>query len=499
MHPTISQNLIKILSRLSKKEMKEVEIFINTSLHNTNTSVCTLFQVLKPFYPKFKIESKDLENIYQSLYPNATNWMKDPKIASRYRSLSSKLSGYLKDFLAFKEYQQDKVAQKKYLLTALGKKDLSQIFNQTLEKTELQWTTAEHKNEETYLHLALLKQQQFYHPIFLNEAKFKSLLPVIEQSAHYLLLYNALYELKLRAEQLNSGKIYSKESSIRSIEEILLPIKGFSEIQDILFQLYIDLNQLLEEESNLHLFHRLFQKFCTHFEQIDIIEQRSIIHKLTNYCIRRSKLDTTFRQNALDLYKFSLKHKLLFFNKHINYLVFNNIVVVSCMLGRFKWAHHFITTYHHQIGPTKIKEDITRLSWAFWNLYQHNYEAVIEKLQKPFNISNIVLNLLARSMHLRALYEVWQKNNTFMDLEETYEKVRKNSYSFSKYILRKKTLTTNVQERYTNLVYFIQKLIILKLQKYQTGIHPDTTPIFKELKEKSVVEKKWVEKKLHTL
>lgn len=495
LHPITNQNLVLVLRRFSTKELKNFSYFLDSPLHNTHPSVCDLFQLLKPFYPKFKIRPDDVEVIYQQLYPKAEKVMENAKVASRFRALSSRLLSRMKGFLAFQAYNKNETVKNQQLLTALAQKDLGKLFNKTLHQTEQQHLYEEIEQADTYLHLACLEQQRFHYPAFLDQTKFKSLLPIVEKSAEYLDLYYALSRLKLRVEQLNSNKIFSKASPIEPIANIIKPVQPLAGFQSLLFQFYIELNQLLEKEGNEVLYHAFFEKLKQNYHQIDIVEQRTIYHKLTNYCIRSNKLNAIFTTHLFNLYKFGIEHKYVFFNQHIEYLTFNNIVITACLLKEFEWTQDFITNYHQNISPTKIQNDVTRLSWAFWDMYQRNYQSVVDRLSTQFDETNIALSLLARSVRIRALYEIWQQHTIFSELSSEAVELRQQTYYFSKYMTGKTAFSPHLRTPYSNLIYFIQKLISLKLQEVQFRTSPNIDLILEELETKKTVAKRWLKEK----
>lgn len=499
LHPITKQNLVSALRKFSTKELKNFSYFLDSPLHNTHPSVCQLFQLLKPFYPKFKIRSEDVEVIYQKLYPKAEKVMENAKVASRFRALSSRLLSRMKDFLAFQEYNRNETVKSQQLLTALAKKDLGKLFNKTFRQAEQQYFHQNAERADTYLNLALLQQQRFYYSNFLDRTKFKSVLPIVENADEYLELYYALSRLKLRVEQLNSNKIFSKASPMQSVVDIVYPVQSLAGFQCLLFEFYIELNQLLEKEADEVLYHTLFEKLQQNYHQIDIVEQRTIYHKLTNYCIRSNKLNAIFTTHLFNLYKFGIEHKYVFFNQHIDYLTFNNIVITACLLREFEWTQDFIANYHQNISPAKIQNDVTRLSWAFWNMYQQEYKTVVEILSVQFDEVNLALSLLARSVRIRALYEIWQQYTVYSKLSSEVVELRQQTYYFSKYITGKTAFSPHLRTPYSNLIYFIQKLIALKLQQSQSKTPLNIGTTLEELETKKTVAKKWLKEKIRSL
>ena len=63
--------LIKLLSRLSKNEFKELRAFVHSPFHNRNAKVIELFKVLENYYPLFKAKELDRNMLHKRIFPES--------------------------------------------------------------------------------------------------------------------------------------------------------------------------------------------------------------------------------------------------------------------------------------------------------------------------------------------------------------------------------------------------------------------------------------------
>jgi hypothetical protein len=210
--------------------------------------------------------------------------------------------------------------------------------------------------------------------------------------------------------------------------------------------LYNDNNN---DNDNTEHFAQLVASLNTHHQLLAPFEAREYYTVALNYCVRRINMgETAYFIKLFNLYKLLLQNEIIFDNGILPEWDYKNVITIGLRLGEFDWVERFLQEYSQKL-PHHLRENALTYNLAKLYFAQADYQKVIEQLRDVQYI-DVVYSLDSRATLLKTYYEL-----------RAYEALESNLESFRIYLLRNKTIATNVKKQYENLIRFTKKIMLL--------------------------------------
>ena len=139
-----NSNLVQLISKLTLTEFRELGEYIRSPFFNKNESVIKLYDYLKNFYPDFEKMNFEKEHVYKKIFPKV-----DYDDAFM-RKLMFNLSKLSEDYLAYKNFSQDKFLYYSSLVKELSERKINKLYQKKLKLMEEEFDAIEVKDTEYY-------------------------------------------------------------------------------------------------------------------------------------------------------------------------------------------------------------------------------------------------------------------------------------------------------------------------------------------------------------
>ncbi len=253
---------------------------------------------------------------------------------------------------------------------------------------------------------------------------------------------------------------------------------------DASIALYFNILMMLREEENASYYIRLKEMLINPKSHFSPKEGRDLYRFAFNYCIRQINLgDDDFQKELFILYQQALENGYLLVNGIITEWNYKNITTLGCRLKEFQWTQNFIEEYKNNL-PLHNQENAYNYNLAAFFYSKKQYtEALPLLLQVQF--TDVNYHLGATFLLLKTYYEL-EDTEALISLLET----------FRLYIMRAKNMTTIQKKRYSNLVRFAKKLVLLRnvLPTYSKNTAKEKIDILRnKIKEtQNIINKQWL-------
>lgn len=424
--------LFLVLNRLSKKEIKQFEQFLDSPYFNQRADL----QLLLTTWEKYRGSGLSAEKLYQSIYPKRK--FKEQEL----RLLMSYLFRLVEQFLVCQELLRDNNEQGQQMakVRAYQQLKLPKLALKTLQKTEN----------------STIQNAEFYYEQFQKLTLAYEFSSIENPSSDHQFqatadnLDIAYFALKLRQTclSLSHQAVYQSDFKAHFLEEIIEEIIK-RQLQKIpVIGIYYYIYKTLTEEHAVDSFRQLKSLLFEHHQMFPNKEVRDIYVMTINHCIRAmNRGEMEYLEEVLDIYKQGLAQEYLLENGTLSRFTYNNIVRIALKVKDLDWVEYFIHHYKNNLDRSHQKS-IFNFSLASLAYARKDYDTAVEKLQH-FNYSDVLLNLAAKTLLLKIYYE-WQTD----DLLYAHLDAMKN------YIQRKKIIGYH-RTLYLNIISYTKKLMQL--------------------------------------
>lgn len=444
--------LLEILRVLSKDEFRRFYKFIKSPWFNSNKNVIKLYEYLRPFHPDFDSPKLSKEIVFKKIFP------KEAYLDTRMRTMISLLKRLAENYLVELEMQKNELKYKELLVTALGKRDLYELFNHEIELIFEQFDDAPQRDMNFYHSKMQLHQELFFHP---QTAKYSLDHNHLKETLNNLDQFYFLAKLRFSLEVATRKKFIAGNFDNFMLEELLQKIET-SKLREAnpIIGLYYDILKLHESGRNDQLLDQSIKNFTKYNQLLEFDQKRIILTNLINHCIQVYNTGIQeYLTKQFELYQIGLKKNLVVVNGYISDAAFTNIAVIGSVLKKFEWVNHFITENTKYLN-SKFRVEARNLSEAYLFYHQKKYNKTIQKLLAvPF--LDITYGFRVRGLLLRTYFECTLEDDTY------FEVTMAHLDAFRKYLSRNPTIGKARAKAYTNLISLTQKLIVILVEKFK--------------------------------
>jgi len=488
-----NSKLIRLLSSLSKEELKRFDAFIRSPFFNNKQQPIILFEYLKQrydkWYPLIKKQAKSprevqetekllhkylsKERVYKKLFP------KDAYNDARIRRIMSYCKLLLDDFLiqlAF-ESEQENNYRRLLRLRYHSKRQESSLFRESLKSVEENLNNIPYQDQEYYLYAYQIEQERNNHLVRQGKTQES-----YQQLANHFDSYFLLSKLRIFSAMLNRQKTLKVQYTFNMMEEILMYLETNLAQQVPPVVIYYYILKLGMGTASQKDYNHLVETLEKHKSLISPDELRQIYSFMLNHLIRESRKPGTDRHTeTFALLKIMLAEGFLYVNQKILIQYFNLCVVIACRINELDWAEDFIYEHEDRLVGANHKEvfDYTFLSLLF---YKQDYEEILKRIDS-MRFKEARYQIMRRMLKLKTLFEC-EREDAFFLLTD----------SLKKFIRSKKDLGDTARVYYTNFVSFTERLG--KVRFDQRSVSQD---LIQGIQEGRTADKEWLQEKLDQL
>lgn len=422
MKPQKTNKLFAVLAVLSKEELKDFDIFVNSSFFNTNKNVCKTLAYIKKIHPDFTGKNAEPAKVYSVLFSGKKF---NEQILN---NLYTEVNKLLKRYFALKEFECDDDLSKICYIRNLTKKKLVQ---QSLLEIKKGVEKIEDENYDTYrkqkVTTGLLLEQigtimytSDHHQYLEAEIKktesftYQYLLD-LSLSAINIHIYRQYFTTKLQNQlsdvlwnSIDFNRLIKKIDAIDTTKEadkylylkmILMGNTIF--LGENNFQDFLKLKEILKAEYHKFVFddkHKLWDmmiKILDYSVSKYYKDYNNEIHQINKFCIDNGALinETLVNNGTFVLYENRVR----------------NCFAYAIRVNDWEWAESFVekhskymsdevrdNTYHYLIGQCKMQKK--------------QFGEAMEHFSKV-KLKDGIINIDIRNFYLKCLYELgyWEE------------------------------------------------------------------------------------------
>ncbi|MEL6865215.1 MAG: hypothetical protein AAFP19_12385 [Bacteroidota bacterium] len=473
--------LVRLLKSLQEKEFKQLGKFLQSPFFNTRQELVRLYDYLVEHqtYPQFDQDIMDRERVFAHLYPDDKSFK-----SKKFRDTLSDLSLLVEEYIIQLELKYQNLPRQKLLIQALGRRNVYAYFVRYTNSLITSLKEKPIRDMHYYKDMLFLNQELFYHP---NTPKLKPAVESIEAAMENLDNFYAMAKLRFGCELLNRQNTLSEETPILLFDAVQRMTEAKLVVDNPIFNIYLLIIRLRMEDHEEAVYQALKQLTFEHLDRIRDEEQRIILHYLLNHVQHLINNGyPEYLKESLELYQLGFQYKILIKNDRITYATFTNIAVIASALKELDWLHHFIAHYQPYLDAT-IRDEAIRISKAYFHFNKGEFQQVTDYLRDCSPL-NRLQNCRVRSLTIRALYELYQQEESWQEL------LLSRIESFDQFLKRERELARQRIMAYKTFISFTRKLISYRNKGNRSTIHKTKLREQLDAKENIIVKIWFVEK-----
>jgi hypothetical protein len=490
--------LLKLLSKLSRKEMTRFAAFASSPYFNKHAAVKALTGYLSNVYPEFGGKSCGREAISRKLFPGKEHDQARLAVVFTYTFR------LLRQFLMVEQAKSERLFEENtLLLRAVRQRDAFHLFSNSLEENI--------SGGGNYADKKAGRPGTLQEPEPFDGAHFEKLFKKLaEMDAHatqlgrhqrnYLAEKQAWLDAFYLSEKLRDACELMQRSKVMKVEFSEDPMlvlihqaagqnpETYARYPSVLIYSHI---YTLLKNYDASSYHPTLKVVEANEHQLSKHEVQSIYNHLQNFCIAQiNRGNHDFLKELFGLYRTQLSKELLLADGKLPEWHFKNIVTAGLRLEEFEWVRSFLETYRFYLKDD-VAENAYSYNLAAWHYHQRQYPQVLDLLLK-IEYTDLRYNLDAKSMLLRTYYD-----------QEEEEALLALCEAFKQFIKRNRKLSDFQKKGYFNLLKFTRRAFKLKLSKGYTASSKwqrDFAKLTQEMTEaETVFNKTWLEDKMAEL
>ena len=433
--------VFKLLSALSKDELKLLRKAVQSPFLNTNKSVIQLFELLRKQHPEFEDTMVAKRKLFKRLFPKEAYY--DHKL----RRLFFELTKIIEQLLLQLHHEANPFERRKQLATIYNERGIDALFQKETNDllTELEAETP--KSMEHYQDELELLTTKYFHP---THDKYKLVDDTLKKADECLDTYFILNKLRLTIALIARTQILNETYNYRFLDSIKKEWQQGFQTDNLLVNLYLQAVNLMTNFEDID-FTQFEKELFEQITQFELLDQKFLFDAGLSVAHRRKREseEEKYEHVPLKWLRFGLKYDLLMDADIMPESKFANIIIGGCHAGEYDWVKNFMDTYSSNLKVTNLESTL---------LYYHG---VISFLQKDWDKTLELLNLSAkkaiyppriRTILVRTLFEKFLLDDSYLD------SLLANLQSFEVYIRRDKYF---VEGRLDSHLKFVQLLRLL--------------------------------------
>lgn len=466
----------EILTALSTKDLKKLELFLRSPYHNRNNDIIAFYNYYKK--KDFVIPEQSLtEDLLKSIFrkPNMNKY--------RFNRLVSEFTELLNSFV-LNEYFNSNKAERSFELMNLFKESKSLNNAQTAYEELLKELKNNTIIDNKFYYKNLKKEK------FLNQLKFTE---KVYSSKKEFQEINENIDLYFIFEKLQSFIMmiyHNKETSYKLDYDYTFREGIFDHIEKnesiikkkhILIYMYYLVIKMLEETGSDHYFNIFRNYLFSNKDNISIGYFRELLMDYKNNCDNRVFTDQKKYGNEIyAVYKVMDEKGIFDIDKKISSNDFLNAIITALAIKKYSWAKYFYEKYKKYLDENS--GDVIHLANANLNFHDNDHTGALLHLNN-IRSKHFYYYLRVRLIRIKIYYELNENESVNYILD-----------SVNHYIKRNKALIGINYMIVENFLKTVRKLLRLR-NKYNSKEHNILKKYIYD--EEGIYSKEWLLQKVN--
>jgi hypothetical protein len=431
--------LSEIVHALERKEVRDIQKWLQSPAHNQRQDVIRLFDYLCQNLADDD-ESPEKDKAWKAVFPA------QPYDDAYMRQVMFFLLKAIEEYLVFTDFTADKVQYHLSLTRIYRKRKLEKAYKQAHRMGSEKLERQPLRNTYYLLNKFFLEQEEHELRMSITQHAPANL----QETADALEKWFIEERLRISKDMLAHHRIYQKISYNHGLlEEALLYASRNKMLEEPAIAAYYFTYMALINPSEETYFDKMEQLIHTKMEHFGPSEVRTFYLAALNYCaakVNQGNLD--YCRRALNFYRQGLETGILIENNQITSYTFSNAVAFAMRIGEFDWAENFIDKYQ-QFLEEKRRNGTVNFSLSRLYFEKGDYDKA-QRYLVEFEYDDMLQNIVAKTMLLKIYYE--------QDELDAFESLLE---SLRIYLQRKEALDPARKSAYKNLISLMKKLLHL--------------------------------------
>lgn len=434
--------LTEIVRSLGKKEVRDLNKWLQSPSHNQRQDVVKLFDYMVKLSARAD-GSYEKELAWKAIFPN------QPYDDAFMRQVMYFLLKAIEEYLVFTDFTSDRVQYQISLTRIYRKRKLEKSYKQAHRLGTENLESQPLRNTYYFLNKFFLEQEEYEQKLSITQNA-----PVnLQEMADALEQWFVMEKLLIGNAMLAHHKVYQKANYDTGL---LNEVLGYSGIQPMLneaaiasyYYAYMAITNPGETQYFEHLETLIHEKSA---ELFTIPETRNLYLTALNYCaakVNQGMLE--YCRKALKFYRSGVEKGFLLENNIITRYTFGNAVAFAIKIGEFEWAEQFIERFQHHLDE-KERNSIVNFNISRVYFEKGDYDKA-QHLLTQFEYDDMLFNIIAKTM----LLKIYHEQEEFDAFESLLESMRT-------YLQRKEALDLTRKTAYKNMISLMKKLLHLNI------------------------------------
>lgn len=454
--------LVEIVRSLNKKEIRELNKWLQSPAHNQRQDVIDLFHYLCKNLTNSD-EYRTKERAWNAVFPGK------PFDDAVMRQVMFFLLKSLEAYLVFTDVHEDEVQTQIALARIYRHRKLEKSYRQA-HRLGMELLHGQPLRNPYYLmHRYFLEREEYEHRINITQNDLVNLQELSDALERWFIVEKLLVSNGMIAHHMVYQKANYDPGLIHQVLEYLEQHQNLLEEPGIAVYYYAHRTMTNLEE----------QRFFDGFEKMVLDGQEAFLTKeemlylyriALNYCTAKvNQGNTDYARRALAFYRQGMEKGILLVNNIITRYNFGNAVAFALRVRDFEWAEQFIERFQHYLDERE-RNSIVNFNWSRLFFEKGDYNKA-QRLLLEFEYDDMLFNIIAKTMLLKIYYE-----------QDEYDAFESLLDSLRIYLQRKEALDPIRKQGYKNMVSLMKKMLNLgphaKMQRERlVGLVKETQPL----------------------
>ncbi|MEZ4959822.1 MAG: hypothetical protein R2830_08390 [Saprospiraceae bacterium] len=451
-----------MLKSLSAEEIRQLDKFVRSPVHNQHNDVVALFQYIRKYLNGGQ-RALQKEQVYGHLYPG------EPFNMQKVHYVSSYLLKVVEEFLAWRAWRNNEGNFYLYLMKSYHEHHQESLFDAATEKMQNTLANSDLQDVNFLFQTYQLELERF------NYKRTQS-----KTNEFRLQELSDSQDIAFMAEKLRNACILLSNQSVSKtsydiglLDKFLPSMANHPYLEIPAISIYYFAIKTLTHQQDDHSFQKLKSLLRTHQLSFTKGELYDMYIFAINYCIRRyNSGDLEFMKEAFEIYKIGMVVEAFVQNGTITPRTYSNIVMSGLRFNEFDWVEQFIFLYKNSL-PEKQREGFFNYNLARFYYEQRDYKKAMPLLLQ-MEYDDVLLTCSGKILQIKMYLE-----------QKEMETLSSSLQSFKIYLKRKKMLGYH-KESYINFIFLVGKIMQLKTNETMISLQKEITET------KVVAEKEWL-------
>ncbi len=446
--------LYQVLAQFDKKEIKRLDLFLNSPFFNQDRRIILYFNEIKTSL--VSKEQLDKKLLFNHLFPNKSY---DDTLL---RVLQSQFLKLVEKFIFHNQSSENDFESTFQLLEYYRIRQLWKPYTTHLKKIATHFASNSIGDESHIWYRYKYMTEKINLEAFNKTIKPDSL-------QNY---YNSVSDVHLTALLKSACRLLTEESvynytfDIGTLNTLAGWIKTHEQNLSPIVRVYFAYYQMLEDPSAEEHYQTFVQLLAQHNSIFPKKELRDLYLVANNYCIKRvNQGDKKYENLALKNYKDALEEEVLFENGLLSQRTYNNIVALALKNNQWDWVEDFMDKYTQSLRSSE-QESTYHLNKARLSYVKQDFDQALELLQGA-DFKPMLNNLSAKTLMIKLFYET-----------EEYDVLYYQLKAMRAFLYRNKVMGYH-KKAFNNLIRYTEKLLRIhsgdkqKIEKVKSSIEDE--------------------------